>query len=163
MTILLRAAELAAAGNSARDFYFPLHPGEYANASGEAKHPFRLEDVECKIGHEHIFDVHLASVAQLLAATFISLTFTDQKNGIKGENISHVSNGQPSACPVHAITRRIIHLKLHNAPLNTPLHVYYDDSGRRCSVSVQIRKGRHLRSGRASYKLRLFCQQLKVN
>ena len=148
MIILLRAAELAAAGNSARDeatidciwmaFYFLLRPGEYANASGEAKHPFRLEDVECKIGHEHIFDVHLASVAQLLAATFISLTFTDQKNGIKGEKLSHVSNGQPCACPVRAITRRIIHLKRHNAPLDTPLHVYYDDSGRRRSVSATM-------------------------
>jgi len=120
MIILLRAAELAAAGNSARDeaiidciwmaFYFLLRSGEYANASGEAKHTFRLEDVEYKIGHEHIFNVHLASVAQLLAATFISLTFTDQKNGIKGEKLSHVSNGQPFACPVHAITRRITHL-----------------------------------------------------
>jgi len=136
MIILLRAAELAAARNSARDqatidciwmaFYFLIRPGEYANASGEAKHPFRLEDAECKIGHDHIFNVHLASVAQLLAATFISLTFTDQKNGIKGE--------QPFACPVRAITRRIIHLNLHNAPLNTLLHVYYDDSGRRRSI-----------------------------
>jgi len=98
MIILLRAAELAATGNSARDqatidciwmaFYLLLRPGEYVNASGEAKHPFCLEDVECKIGHEHNFNVHLASVAQLLAATFISFTFTDQKNGIKGEIIS---------------------------------------------------------------------------
>jgi len=148
MIILLRAAELAATGNSARDqatidciwmaFYFLLRPGEYANAWCEAKHPFRLEDVECKIGCNHIFDVHLASVAQLLASTFISLTFTDQKNGIKGENISHVTNGQPSACPVRAITRRIFHLKLHNAPLNTPLYVYYDDSGRRRSISATM-------------------------
>ena len=131
MIILLRAAELAAAGNSASDpatidciwmaFYFLLRPGEYVNASSEAKHPFRLEYVECKIGHEHIFDVHLASVAQLLAATFISLTFTDEKNGIKGEKLSHVTNGQPFACPFRAITRRIIHLKLYNAPLDTPL------------------------------------------
>jgi len=107
MIILLRAAELAAAaGNSARDqanidciwmaFYFLLRPGEYANASGEAKHPFRLEDVECKIGHERIFDFHLASVlAQLLAATFTSLTFTDQKNGIKGENYLMSPMGNP--------------------------------------------------------------------
>jgi len=109
MLILLRAAELAATGNHHRwhldGLLFLLRPGEYANASGEAKHPFCLEDVEYKIGHENIFDVHLASVAQLLAATFISLTFTYQKNGIKGEKLSHVTNGQPSACPVRAITR----------------------------------------------------------
>jgi len=50
MIILLRAAQLAGAGNSARDqatidciwmaFYFLLLPGEYANASGEVKHLF---------------------------------------------------------------------------------------------------------------------------
>jgi len=93
MKIILRAAELC--GRSAYEqatidciwrafyfllrpgeyaIYFLLRPGEYAKASGNAKHPFRLEDVECKIGHQHIFDVHLASVAQLLSATFISLT-----------------------------------------------------------------------------------------
>ena len=103
MIILLRAAELAE--KFARDqatidciwmtFYFLLCPGECANASGEAKHPFHLEDVECKIGHKHIFDVHLAFVAQLLAATFISLTFTDQKNGIKGEIFLMSPMGNP--------------------------------------------------------------------
>jgi len=58
MLILLRAAELA--GLSARDqatidciwmaFYFLLCPGEYVNPSGDAKHPYRLEDVEFKVG-----------------------------------------------------------------------------------------------------------------
>jgi len=56
----------------------------------------------------------------------------------KVKKLSHVTNGQPCACPVRAITCRIIHLNLHNAPLNTPLHVYYDASGRHCSVSATM-------------------------
>lgn len=143
MLILLRAAELA--GPSARDqatidciwmaFYYLLRPGEYANASGDAKHPFCLADVQFKIGHQHFFDAHLATVHQLLAATFTSLTFTTQKNGVKGEKLAHAANGQPTACPVRAVTRRVIHLNHHQAPPSTPLHTYYDDAGQRRAVS----------------------------
>ena len=51
-------------------FYFLLRPGEYANhASGDAKHPFRLCDVQYAIGHLHIFDSHLTTVQQCLAGT----------------------------------------------------------------------------------------------
>jgi hypothetical protein len=146
MIILLRAAELC--GSTARDeatmdciwmaFYYLLRPGEYANASGDAKHPFCLADVELKIGLQHIFDVHLASVPQLLSATFTSLTFTTQKNGVKGEKLSHASNGQPFACPVRAVTRRVIHLNHHNAPPSTPLHIYYDENEKRRAVSSSM-------------------------
>ena len=142
MPILLRVAELA--GNNVRDkatidciwmaFYFLLRPAEYANATGDAKHPFRLKDVQFKIGALHIFDVLPATFAQLSAATYISLTFTTQKNGFKGEQLAHASNGQPFACPVRATLRCVAHLKHHHAPATTPLHVYFDDTGHKRSV-----------------------------
>ena len=142
MAILLRASELA--GSSARDeatmdciwmaFYFLLRPGEYANSTGDAKQPFRLADVECKIGALHLFDLHLATDTQLRAATSVSLTFTTQKNGIKGEKLAHFINHQPSACPVRAVLRRVIHLNAHSAPHTTPLHIYFDN-GRKKAVS----------------------------
>ena len=143
MSILLRAMELCS--NSARDqatmdciwmaFYYLLRPGEYANASGDAKHPFRLQDVGLKVGARSFSHAHLATYDQLLAATLCTLTFTSQKNGIKGEKLSHSTNGQANACPVRATLRRVAHLKRHNAPATTPLHVYYDDDGTRRAVS----------------------------
>ena len=143
MQILLRAEELV--GNSARDrasidciwiaFYFLLRPGEYANATGDSKHPFRLKDVQFKVGSMHYFDVLPATPHQLLSATYVSLTFSTQKNGVKGEQMAHAANGRPFACPVRATLRRVAHLKIHHASATTPLHVYYDDNGRKRSVS----------------------------
>ena len=146
MEILLRAAELC--GSSMCDlatldciwmaFHFLLRPGEYANSSGDALHPFRLADVECKIGALHLFDLHLASPTQLASATFVSLTFTSQKNGIKGEKLAHVSNHQPSACPVRAVLRRVAHLNAHNAPTTTPLHIYFDANNNKKAVTSSM-------------------------
>lgn len=107
-------------------FYFLLRPGEYANASGDAKTPFRLQDVQFKIGSRHYPDVMTVPIETLLAATFVSLTFTNQKNGVKGEKLGHASNGQRFACPVRAVIRRVEHLRSHHAHPSTPLHVYYD-------------------------------------
>ena len=143
MAILLRASELC--GLTARDmatidciwiaFYYLLRPGEYANATGDAKHPFRLQDVGMKVGARSFHHAHLATPTQLLAATLCTLTFTTQKNGVKGEKLSHSTSGHAEACPVRATLRRVAHLKLHNAPASTPLHVYYDETGARRAVS----------------------------
>ena len=143
MAILLQAAALCS--NSNRDqatidcmwmaFYYLLRPGEYANASGDAKHPFRLQDVGMKIGGRSFASAMTATYDQLLAATFSTLTFTSQKNGIKGEKLSHSVNGQAEACPVRATLRRVAHLKRHQAPASTPLHVYFDKNGACRAVS----------------------------
>ena len=146
MVILLRAADLATP--SVRDqatidciwmaFYFLLRPGEYANASGDAKHPFRLQDVEFKIGAQHFASVAHRTALQFLSSTFVSLTFTTQKNGVKGEKLAHACNGQAQACPVRAVMRRVAHLIHHNAPMTTPLHVYYEHNRQRCVSSAMI-------------------------
>ena len=111
MVILLRAAALCTdcdRDNATIDciwmaFYFLLRPGEYANASGDAKHQFRLCDVQYKIGHLHIFDAHLTTVQQCLASTFVSLhAFSTQKNGVKGEKLAHTPTGHRTSCPVRA-------------------------------------------------------------
>ena len=116
-------------------FYFLLRPGEYANSSGDAKHPFRLKDVGLKIGGRSFDSAMTATYDQLLAATFCTLTFTTQKNGIKGEKLSHSVNGQADACPVRATMRRVAHLMRHGAPATTPLHIYFDENGSRKAVS----------------------------
>ena len=120
-------------------FYFLLRPGEYAYASGDAKHPFRLCDVQYKIGNMHFFYAHLTTLQQCLASTFVSLTFSTPKNGVKGEKLAHTPTGHPISCPVRATHRLVAHLILHNSPPSTPLHhVYYDDAGRKRAVSSSM-------------------------
>ena len=119
-------------------FYFLLRPGKYANALGDAKHPFRLQDVEFKIGAQHFAHVVHRTTLQFLSATFVSLTFSTQKNGVKGEKLAHAANGQAQACPVWSVMRRVAHLVQHNAPVNTPLHVYYEHDRQRCVSSAMI-------------------------
>ena len=143
MAILLRATELL--GHNARGkatvdcmwmgFYYLLRPGEYANATGDAKHPFCLQDVGMQIGAQHFHHAHLATLAQLSQATLTSLTFTTQKNGVKGEKLSHTTTGHHTSCPVRSTLRRVAHLVRHNAPPNTPLHIYFDETGTRRAVS----------------------------
>ena len=66
-----------------------------------------------------------ATPTQLRQATFVSLTFTTQKNGVRGEVIGLSCSGELYLCPVKALARRVIHLKQHNAAPNTPLCTYF--------------------------------------
>ena len=116
-------------------FYFILHPGEYANATGNVKHLFPLQDVKFKIGAQPHFDVSICNPLQFLSATFVSLTFTTQKNGVKGEKIGHTANSQRQSCPVKAVLHGVAHLISPHAPLTTPLHIYYTEDGSRRSFN----------------------------
>ena len=146
MVLLLQAADLATPSvyNQATidciwmAFCFFLRPGKYANASGDARHPFCLQDMEFKNGAQHFVQVECHTALQFLSATFVSLTFSTQKNGLKGEKLADATNGQAQACPVHAVMCRVAHLVHHNAPVNTPLHVYYIQGGQRCVSSAMI-------------------------
>jgi hypothetical protein len=61
-----------------------------------------------------------------LQTQFASLTFTDQKNGVRGEVIGHARSGDQFLCPVQAIVHRVIYLTSNNAPPNTPLSRVYN-------------------------------------
>jgi hypothetical protein len=115
-------------------FFFLLRPGEYTGTTG-VTHPFLLRDVQLFIGQRRLSNL-TASLADIGAATSVSLTFTDQKNGVRGEVVSHSRSGSPLTCPVLAITRRVIHLREHNAPLDAPLASYYT-TARRSTVSAK--------------------------
>ena len=56
-----------------------------------------------------------------------TLTFTDQKNAVRGEQITHRPTGDPLLCPVRALARRVRHLRSHHAPPTTPLSTYFDN------------------------------------
>jgi hypothetical protein len=87
--------------------FFLLRPGEYTKPASDS-HPFRLADVKLWVDNAPL-DIFLAPQHTLLASTFVSLTFSTQKNGTRGEVIGHGRSPTPQACPVHSVARRIIY------------------------------------------------------
>jgi hypothetical protein len=108
-------------------FFFLLRPGEHTYAPDNR--PFHLADVKLFIGNRRL-DLHNDPDADLQAATNVSLVFTTQKNGVRGEVISHGRSGHVLVCPVRAVIRRIIYLRQRNSPSDTPLCTYFTGGGR---------------------------------
>ena len=100
-------------------FFFLLRPGEYTGAKSDSS-PFRLSDVTFSVGRT-VFDTSTATNNDLAAATFTILIFTTQKNGVRGEKIGHGATGDTLLCPKEALRRRVMHLRQHYAPDDTPL------------------------------------------
>ena len=113
------ALSLATADMSYLGFFFLLRPGEYCKS--EESTPFRLCDVELRIGNQTL-DIMACSFATLERATFAELSFTTQKNMIRGEKLAHGRSGHSVACPVATVIRRIQHLRNHGASPTTPLY-----------------------------------------
>ena len=108
-------------------FFLLLRPGEYAISPSDST-PFEYKDVQLFIGQRRL-PLHTATTAEIMAATFASLTFDKQKNAVRGEVVGHAPSGALDLCPVQAIGRRILHLRTHNAPTSTPLSHVYTDTG----------------------------------
>jgi len=70
-------------------FFFLLRPGEYTDNDNT---PFCLKDVQLFIG-PRCLNLQTSSAAELAQACFGSLTFTDQKNGVRGKVIGQASMG----------------------------------------------------------------------
>ncbi len=108
-------------------FFFFLRPGEYSISASDSS-PFQLEDVQLFRGTTRL-NLSSAPDAEISTATFASLTFKNQKNGVRGEVIGQGCSGNLLLCPVKSIARRVLHLRDNNAPPLTPLaHVYADNS-----------------------------------
>ena len=58
------------------------------------------------------------------AATFVSLEFTTQKSGVRGERVGHGTSGTTLACPVRAVVERVIYLRRIGAADTAPLCTY---------------------------------------
>ena len=111
-------------------FFFLNRPGEHtaANAKDSLSAPFRLCDVILRCGgHEHCGPT--VPMESLGTAWSASLVYTNQKNTVRGQSISHGTSGHSIACPVQALTRRIQHLRTHAAPATTPLYRFYNPGG----------------------------------
>lgn len=115
-------------------FFYLLRPGEYTDTNSEST-PFRLEDVQLFIGPTRLC-LTTAPSSLLQQARFASLTFTDQKNGVRGEVIGLGRSGDPFLCPVQAIVRRILYLRANNATPSTPLARLFNTSSRVSAASI---------------------------
>ena len=100
-------------------FFFLLRPGEHTGTRSEST-PFTLADAQMFHGPVRL-DLQTATDTALLGATFASLTFTTQKNSVRGEVVGLAHSGNPQFSPTLAIARRVTHLRDHNAPPTTPL------------------------------------------
>ena len=110
-------------------FFFLLRPGEYTDSKSDTT-PFTLGDVQLFVGLRRL-NLATASDAELQLARAVSLTFTTQKNGVENEVIKLGLSRDPRVCAVKAVTRRVCHLRFHNAPASTPLARIYTGVGRR--------------------------------
>lgn len=104
-------------------FFFLMRPGEYCT-TGDSSHPFLVQDI-ILWHHADQIDHQEAPFSILEQVTSCQLTFTTQKNAVRGERVGHAATTDPIFCPVKALVRRIIHLRKNQAPVTTPLHQYY--------------------------------------
>jgi hypothetical protein len=107
-------------------FFYLLRPGEYCLSPDST--PFRICDVQLRIGNI-VLNITTCSFDTLMRATCAQLEFTDQKNMIRGEVLAHGRSGHYLACPVAALTRRLLYLRSHGATPLTPLYHVYTTPG----------------------------------
>jgi len=122
-TIARQPAQIAIADLITIAFFFLLRPEEYTGTVTDDR-PFHLCDAALHLGKRRL-DHSTATIAELQAATACSYTFTTQKNGIRGEVITHGRSGHPLCCPVTATIRRILYHQQHNTAQDKPLASYY--------------------------------------
>jgi len=117
-------------------FFFLLRPGEYTDSPSDTV-PFTFGDVQLCIGNRRL-NLLTSPIQELREARFATLTFTDQKNGVRGEVIGLGRSGDPFVCPVLAIIRRVIHLREHSAPMSTPLARVYHSTNAKSKVTPAL-------------------------
>ena len=103
-------------------FFFLLRPGEYLGVPRTEHGPiFRVQDVRLWIGDPALSTLDYPE-PDLLAATFVTFTFTTQKNGVRNETIGHGRSGHPHLCPVLCAAARLLALRRDHAVATTPLN-----------------------------------------
>jgi len=108
-------------------FYWLLRPCEYLHGKEDGQStPFRLCDVQFT-ANARIYPATdpLLNDVEPASLTHASLTFTDQKNGVRSKQITQRATSDPLLCPIRALARITSHQRLHDAPAETPLHSSY--------------------------------------
>jgi hypothetical protein len=117
-------AARAAADCLVLGFIFMLRPGEYLGFPNDTLDTlFRLSDVILWIGARAL-DLFTCPIADLQDATFVTLTFTRQKNGVRNETIGHGRSHHPTLCSVLCLVSRVLALQRLQAPASAPINAY---------------------------------------
>ena len=117
-------------------FFWLLRPAEYtASQEHKRSQAFRLRDTHFYVG-DRIYSATDASLndVNIESVTAAALTFTDQKNAVRGEQVAQRATSDPLMCPAKALFRITQHLRDNNAPPETPLCGYYDSTNKLKSV-----------------------------
>jgi hypothetical protein len=118
-------------------FYWLLRPAEYTNYGNKESRSqaFRLRDIAFYVG-DKLYSATNASLndVDIETVTAAALTFTDQKNCVRGEQVSQRATNDPLMCPAKALFRLTLHQRRHHAPNDIPLCDFYDNTGNRSHV-----------------------------
>ena len=137
-------------------FFWLLRPGEYVDTGNEDSQcsPFLLREINLTINHRIYADVTTLTLndEQVQACNAGTLYFSDQKNGVRGETISHCANTDPFYCPAKALARIVQRLRKHNAPPDTPIYRFWNPHKRGWD---------HIKSRNITYALRWAAQSVE--
>ena len=111
-------------------YYWLLRPAEYTETEEEnsRSQAFRFQDVYLTIGDKlhNAINAPLNDVNSIMQITHATLTFTDQKNAVRGEQVGHKATSDPFFCPAKALGRLVRRLQHWRAPPDTPLHQHFN-------------------------------------
>ena len=127
-------------------FYWLLRPAEYLKTESDnsRSQAFRLMDIMFRVRRHNQRPTHLPANNPSLndlnpnAYVYASLTFDDQKNGVRGEAVGHNSTDDELLCPARALARIAAHLRAHDAPIDTPISTYWDGNGNQWHASSKL-------------------------
>lgn len=108
-------------------FFWLLRPAEYTNDKpGGRSQAFRLCDVHFVVGSTlyNATNIPMASLndSKVDRITYATLTFNDQKNAKRGDQIGHQPTDDPLLCPIKALVYLVRHHRKNKSAADTPLH-----------------------------------------
>lgn len=116
-------------------FFFLLRPSEYLDTT--TKNAFKLCDVIIRVGATE-YRGHTIPLPLLELASSGGFEFDEQKNGISGDIILLGTTTDPFVGPLKCIIRRVLHLRQHHAPSDTPLFMFWDAQGTQRRVTDRL-------------------------
>ena len=121
-------------------FFWLLRPSECLDSNAKTRsQAFRLCDIHFTVDGQQALTTTLTlndeNCRKITAAT---LTFSDQKSGVRGEQIGHRATNDLLFCPCQALARIARHLRRHRAPPLTPIYTYYNKRDNRSNSTSTI-------------------------
>jgi hypothetical protein len=117
-------------------FYFLLRVGEYTYKPPKERtrtQRFRVKDIIFRNAYQSIIP-NDAPLAQLLTATHATLRISNQKNGKRGQCISHHCTGT-STSPIKALARRVAHIMSYTENKRTTISTYFETPMHPCQIT----------------------------